>query len=336
MGKLSMKISVIDWYPSFNAHNEMLWDVIEQALETKLCLVASHLKADIILVGPYGQSHKSKPDFINSAGWKLYFTGENSVPDFRFVHHSLTFIRHDFNGRNFRLPLWWMHLSYPEYRESVSFDRIESTEFFDTNRPLSKYQSLEKVSEIIAVFNHPDPLRLWTIQALNQRLKVEKYGQCFGNGFAWGDAGYQRKIQLISGYTFNYCPENTVHDGYFTEKILHARLAGCIPIVYADKYVNLDFNPNGLINIYDFDSVREVAEYVAELAKDESALSAIINEPVCTNMPDMKLLSSFIYESFFDFANGNLQYCTDEILPVSEVDSQWFPRAVRKLAALLR
>ena len=317
-----MKISVIDWYPSFQLCKEVLLDVLETSLQTRLRVVESHAAADMILIGPYGLTHKFDSSFISSKAWKLYMTGENTVPDFRYIDHSLSFIRHDFNSRNFRLPLWWLHLSYSGMRESTSFNFEESTEFFTTNKPLRKYLDMddERHESVIAVFNHPDPMRLWTIQVLNQHIPVVKYGECFGNGFEWGDHGYKKKIELVAKYRFNYCPENSLHDGYFTEKILHARLAGCIPIVYADKYVSLDFNPKGLVNIYDFESIEDLSSYVLELSNDENLMSQIVNEGVCNRMPDIDSLFEFIRQSYSDYTNQLIRPCTDEIKPITHVE----------------
>ena len=314
-----MNVSIIDWYPAFDLNEEMLKDIIERGLEVKLSVIDDHANADIIVVGPYGQTHKINPHYINSRAWKLYVTGENSVPDFRFVHHSLSFIRHGFNHRNFRLPLWWLHLSYSGLRESTSFDLEESTEFLNTNLPLRKYTKnvTTRAPEVIAVFNHPDPMRLWTCQVLNQCIPVVKYGQCFGNGFEWGDFGYKKKINLVSNYRFNYCPENSLHDGYFTEKILHARLAGCIPIVYADKYVSLDFNPKGLINIYDYDSLEQAADFIRELSSDATRMSHIISQPVCTQLPNIDSLVQFVQQSYADYTNRSILSCTDIVEQVS-------------------
>ena len=38
--------------------------------------------------------------------------------------------------------------------------------------------------------------------------------------------------------------ENQISDGYITEKLLHAKISGNIPIFYGDATVNKDFNPN--------------------------------------------------------------------------------------------
>jgi hypothetical protein len=334
-----LNVSLIDWYPSFDFCQDVMSEILEQSLGTKFRLVDSHKMADVVFVGPYGVSHKLNPSFINSSAWKLYFTGENTVPDYRFVHHSLSFIRHDFSGRNFRLPLWWLHISYPNYRESTSFSRSESDEFLHTNLPLVKYRSClsNRKSSVVAVFNHPDPLRLWTVQEIGKRMPIEKYGQCFGNGFEWGDHGYRKKIELISNFRFNYCPENSLHDGYFTEKILHARLAGCIPIVYADKYVNLDFNPRGIVNIYDFDSMAEFVDYCHRLLSNADEMERLVSEPVCTTMPDIASLVEFLRNSYSGFKNQTLLPCTDTVQPVVSAERlSYLRRFKRKVSKLLK
>ena len=44
--------------------------------------------------------------------------------------------------------------------------------------------------------------------------------------------GVAHKMDCISTYRYNICPENTYHDGYVTEKVFQALAAGCIPIYW--------------------------------------------------------------------------------------------------------
>ena len=49
-------------------------------------------------------------------------------------------------------------------------------------------------------------------------------------------------------HPYNICPENSVGEGYFTEKIFHAFEAGCVPIYWAGTYPEIDIlNKNSYI-----------------------------------------------------------------------------------------
>lgn len=43
------------------------------------------------------------------------------------------------------------------------------------------------------------------------------------------------KIEYLTDYKFNICPENSNHNGYVTEKVFQAIYSGCIPIYYGSN-----------------------------------------------------------------------------------------------------
>ena len=98
---------------------------------------------------------------------------------------------------------------------------------------------------------------------------------------------YKSKIEIMKDYKFNLCPENSLYPGYYCEKLIHAKLAGCIPIYFADHYVK-DFRTSSFINIYDFLNLNELADYVYQLNQDKYELERLINEPLLHQMPTLK------------------------------------------------
>ena len=78
--------------------------------------------------------------------------------------------------------------------------------------------------------------------------------------------GEKYKLDIISDYKFNICFENTIHPGYYTEKLLHAKIAGCIPIYYSDEKMNIDFNEKCALNLYDFENQAICRLYFCENA----------------------------------------------------------------------
>jgi hypothetical protein len=43
---------------------------------------------------------------------KIFFTGENQRPNFKKCDYSLTFDFDDYEGKNFRLPLWYLYIDW--------------------------------------------------------------------------------------------------------------------------------------------------------------------------------------------------------------------------------
>jgi hypothetical protein len=92
----------------------------------------------------------------------------------------------------------------------------------------------------------------------------------------------------ISDYRFNICFENKLYPGYYTEKPIHAKVAGCIPLYYADKDINKDFNSNCFINLSDFNSVEEYTEYILKVENTPSLFNEIKNQSLF-NTPNFPL-----------------------------------------------
>lgn len=86
-----------------------------------------------------------------------------------------------------------------------------------------------------------------------------------GNDCWYNDELYK----TYSQYDFVLAMENTISKGYVTEKILNAFLAGAIPIYYGDSLVKEIFNPDSFINITDFNSIEDCAEYISLLSNQE-------------------------------------------------------------------
>ena len=97
------------------------------------------------------------------------------------------------------------------------------------------------------VFNSRSPHRCEIIEKLGKYKKVDCYGKPFGNWFY----GEDNKLKTISDYKFNICFENSISPGYYTEKMIHAKTAGCLPIYWADNNCHKDFNPRSFLNLYD-------------------------------------------------------------------------------------
>ena len=107
--------------------------------------------------------------------------------------------------------------------------------------------------------------------------------------------GEKYKLDLISGYKFSLCYENSVTPGYHTEKLLHGIVAGNIPIYYGDKTVDKDFNPERFINAVDM-SDEELIEKIKEIDSNDELYNKILNEPIFNKKVSLDDISNFIYK----------------------------------------
>ena len=102
------------------------------------------------------------------------------------------------------------------------------------------------------------------------------------------------KIDLMSKYRYNICFENTLHPGYVTEKLLEAKVAGCIPIYYGSDSAAIDFSSNCYLNLVNYKSLDELILHIVELERNPRKFQQIASEPLFSVKPDLEGLYHFI------------------------------------------
>ena len=99
----------------------------------------------------------------------------------------------------------------------------------------------------------------------------------------------------------NLCFENSIYPGYYTEKPIHSRAMGCLPLVYSDSYLSLDFNPDALVNLYNFSSQSEFIEYVRFLLLRPEIISQKIDSDIFTRKPSLEGAMKFLMKKYNEF-----------------------------------
>jgi hypothetical protein len=60
--------------------------------------------------------------------------------------------------------------------------------------------------------------------------------------------------------------------------LLHAKVAGCLPLYWADEHCNHDFNTKSFINLNDFPSMDAFVEKIIELDNNDEDYEKIRSE----------------------------------------------------------
>ena len=270
-----MKIAFTDFWDPFVPENNFFRDLFEDIYGE--ALVTSPQEADVLFYGPYGKQHTlyNPQDKI-----KIFVTGENERPNFNECTYSFTFDFEDYEGRNIRLPLWFLQLDWYNKRGYVNpefvlpLDKINDNEYIRT--PKTKF--------CVLVNNNLFDNRVECVNKLRGYKPVDCYGKPFGNWFF----GESKKYQIFSNYKFSICFENSFAQtgGYYTEKLIHAKLSGTIPLYYADAKVKEDFNTDSFLNLNDYESMDHFAERVVEIDKDDAEYERIRSAPLFNKNPD--------------------------------------------------
>jgi hypothetical protein len=192
---------------------------------------------------------------------KIYFTGENDVPDFNFCDYAIGFHHISFEDRYLRFPLY---LLYDEYKE-LAKDKI-----VDDNLAKRKFCNF-----VYSNANHSDPLREEFFHALSKYKKIDSGGRLLNNI----GAPVEDKLQFIKDYKFTIAFENSSVSGYTTEKIMQPMTVRSMPIYWGNENVSKDFNEKSFINISSFDSIDKAIEEIIRLDNDDEAYLTKLSEP---------------------------------------------------------
>ena len=129
---------------------------------------------------------------------------------------------------------------------------------------------------------------IWSIQSINIRtlivmgsvnpLKIPQNNN---------HAGEFEKMEVISDYKFSICFENAAPGGWYTEKLLHAKIAGNIPIYSSDEYCHRDFNTKGYLNLIDYSDMESMLEDIIKIDNDDNLYQSILKEPLFEKKPTL-------------------------------------------------
>lgn len=265
-----LNIHFVDFWPNFNCKDNFFTRYLKFLLE-KDCdiFVTNEINdCDVLFYSCFGDSHRLAR---RSKTKKIFYTGENVRPNFSHCDYSLTFDFDDYGGRNVRLPLWYLYVSWFGFIE-----KNNPAYTIDEKNLQGDWFNVKKEKKCCTVFSSPTEERIKMIGQLEKFFPVAGFGKFFGKH----SKGEKDKYKIISQYRSSICFENSMCPGYVTEKLLHARTAGNVAIYWGHSSASYDFNPKGYINAADFKSFAECAEYVNYVIEDSNKLNKMIKCPI--------------------------------------------------------
>ena len=266
----SLNILFTDMWDQFNESHNMFLLALETGL--KDVKVIGHTletigdkKPDLVIFGPFGDAWTKIP------GPKVHFTGENTplIKD-PSVKLNIGYKLPEMSDNTYiRMPLWmfeidWFGADLEQIRNPLPLPIDACT------KVNPDYDARAKFCAFV-VSNPTNEVRNKAFMALNSYKTVDSAGRLFNNVgdviFAGlgGGGGELKKHEFLKDYRFNIAYENQAAPGYTTEKILHAKAAGCIPIYWGDSKVGRDFNEKGFINANACKSEADLIKLVDEV-----------------------------------------------------------------------
>lgn len=258
----NIKLWFTDFYEGFEPTDNYFFSLLSRNYSIDL----NQQDPDYIIYSCHGN------EFLNYNCIRIYYTGENLVPDFNLCDYAIGFHFIELDGR---------YLRYPNF--ALLEDQIKQLESVESPRK-GIFSTKKHFCNFIYANSKADPKRDQFFNLLNDYKKVAAPGSHLNNMKI--DVGERNssdwmfsKIDFQSSCKFTIAFENSSSSGYTTEKIMHAFIANTIPIYWGNPEIHKDFNAKAFINCHDYKNFDEVVQRVKEIDQNEELYSSILAEP---------------------------------------------------------
>jgi hypothetical protein len=238
-------------------------DYFTELLSEDYQVIRDDINPDYLIFGDknFGTNNTS---YDNRNCIKIFYTGENARPwDYR-CHYSISFDHHEFDGRNYRLPLYVLY--------ETSYASKNNPSIQNTRRSISDLIELDNKGFCSFVVTNPMcKMRNDWFHKLSAYRQVSSGGSHYNNiGYILSreDDGPKVKYDFLSNHKFSLCFENSSYPGYTTEKLYESLCARTIPIYWGSPTVDTDFNPKAFLNWHDYGNDDEFFEVIVTIDKN--------------------------------------------------------------------
>jgi hypothetical protein len=196
----------------------------------------------------------------------------------------------DFNYNNdenyLRIPTWKNYINWDHLGLRVSpLDTLNAVRFGNHYNLLEMMKPqgdlfLSKKKNICSFFTHISEPRKSMIKVIKNYFKLDGYGKYFDSKIKNHNSSNFSKLEIFKNYFANFCPENEIFPGWYTEKVPDAFLGKTLPITWTDQNIETDFNKLSFININN--NLDNLDEIFLEL-RSEEFLKKFSNQPLLIN-----------------------------------------------------
>jgi hypothetical protein len=146
----------------------------------------------------------------------------------------------------------------------------------------------QKTKFCAMIAGNPEGLRVNLYNSLSKYKQVDGYGNMFSNSLRTS------KFEILPEYKFCLCPENSIYDGYITEKLIDAYAGGTVPIYSGDISVAEDFNYKTFLNYQETKNMGNFVEYVRGWDNNNEMYKYIYEKPLLEKEPKLDDAIAFV------------------------------------------
>jgi len=277
LNKKKLSIFFTDFWPNFRLDDNYFFHLLSKKYDLEI----DSKNPDVLFYSADYANVENHRKFNNDHTKKIFFSGEtfNNVNNDSF---SLTCKKNSQN--NLRLPLWVIFIDWFDVKYDLERDPsflIPKSSLIKTKRITSNFSPL--FCSFIA--SKPSGLRVDFVPNLNKYKKTHNLGRLYNNSFyrikGRGDQKY--KLNAMKLFKFNIAFENTIAEGYVTEKLIHSFYSKTIPIYWGSSEAKKDFNPNSFIFFNDYESEDHLIEEILKINNNNKKRMEILNEEIFIN-----------------------------------------------------
>lgn len=315
--KRAFRVGFCDMWENFNPQYNF-FTLLLQAAAKGIEVTGGPATAEdaVVIFGPFGDSWKNLPDTQP----KIHFTGENTPP-VAGAALNLGFQHADMAGKEYlRFPLWLLEIDW----FGADLERIANPKPIPVERctTVSAAEVARKTKFCAFVVSNPsNPLRNAAFDWLNEYKPVDSagnYKNTVGHALAagaGGGGGELLKHEFLKDYKFCLAFENASSPGYVTEKFLHAKAAGCIPIYWGDPKAERDMAMSGAIDARNVRSKEDLIDLVRTVDTSDSEWLKRYSVPA---LDSYKLA----------WAHRTMAECARRIFTLGGLDASFVPQVV--------
>jgi len=242
--------------------------------------------ADLIVTSVFGNT-QTDPNKT------LAYIGENVRPSFVGYSRSLSFDYDTYGGRNLRLPIWYARLAWPGFIQKPrkpnfhnhGYEDLISIESLTRGRTLDMSQ---KTKFCAMVAGNPEGLRVNLFNSISEYRRVDGYGNMFNRPLR------KSKFDLLKDYKFSLCPENSIYDGYITEKLVDAYAGGTVPIWSGSVCNDEELDDGPYLNYYDIQSMDWFINHIKKCDQDNDLYKYFYERPLLNKAPSLDDAIQFV------------------------------------------
>lgn len=274
MKKETITVDFVDFWPNFIKTDNYFYHLLSQEFQ----VIISNNEPDLLFHSVDYFNEKNHLKYNNNKTKKVFYTGENQLPDYNNTHFSFTFENSN-DERNYRLPLWALHLNWFNVPHDENRDQsyLHPVEKF-LKKDFSNLNDKKWFCSFVAT--QPKGKRVDFVPKLMSKKHIHCGGGLYNNigGLLDGRGDQENKINFLNHFKFNISFENTSNNGYITEKIIQPMFTNTIPIYWGAPDVINDFNEKSFINSHKFSSDEELIEYILEVDNNQNLYEELLSE----------------------------------------------------------